>query len=879
MKTITKISQRKAKAAIAAVSLTAYCLLSTANCFSQVSSNMTLLSNWIDTTVIMDYNDVWGYVDSSGSEYAIFGNNDYTYFVDVTDPNNLVLCDREPGKSLNVIHRDYKTYKNYCYGITDQGAGSLQIFDLQYLPDSVDKVFDSNTFFTTCHTNYIDTSSGRLYLAGANSSGLIVLDIATNPELPVLLASSNIGGYVHDVYVKNDTAYCSFGNSGLYIYDFTNPASPQLISSITTYPEQGYNHSSWVTEDGNTLIFADETQGSGLKIYDISDISNPVLKSVFRSNTGAMAHNPFIKGDSVYIAYYEDGVQVFDITNDTLPTQVSYYDTYPDNIGYGGYNGCWGIYPFLPSGNILASDITYGLFVMRQGPHTQPPVASFSVANIKGCNPYEVRFKNLSINADAVLWDFGDIISPNNTSTNFSPVHIFIDSGTYTITLITSNNMGSDTISATISLTTVVPNVSLPFFEDFEDTSALLCIITDINSIAEIKSSEGNSGSIGLFFAGSSGNFSGWADTTFGCESTFTLNPDYSSSAILTVNTAGYDTLYLQFDMRQWLQWDPSFTNFRLLVNGVQLNICFNPSSINFENIWKHFIFNLSSYIDTSTKIMEITFEGDHLLYNFFGFTHKTQIDNIRITNTTPVTTSTTNASCNGFCDGQATVTASNGFPPYTYLWNDDSTQTTPTATGLCAGTYTVIVTDSIGESSTVIVIISQPAFLSATTSSTPVTCSTCNDGTATVQPSGGSSSYTYLWDDSLSQTTATATGLAAGQYNVTVTDSLLLCGDTIIKTVTVDAASNINELLEPGSIKIYPNPSQGYFTIEFTKNVPGSKEVFIYNMLGKLLKNIQARPNERYVTIDMFGQSNGMYFIKVTDGDSTVIRKIVIRY
>ncbi|MBW8049084.1 MAG: choice-of-anchor B family protein [Cytophagales bacterium] len=882
MKTITKISQRKAKAVIAAVFLTAYCQLPTANCFSQVSSNMTLLSNWKDTTVNLNYNDVWGYVDSTGNEYAIFGNEDYTYFVDVTDPYNPVLCDKEPGKNTGGIHRDYKTYKNYCYGVTDEGTGSLQIFDLQYLPDSVDKVFDSNIFFSNAHTNFIDTASGRLYILGDFSWSMKVLDIATNPENPTLLATVNLSGmYVHDAYVRNDTAYCSNGNDGFFIYDLTNPVSPQLISSITTYPEQGYNHSSWVTEDGNTLIFADETQGSGLKIYDISDISNPVLKSVFRSNTGAMAHNPFIKGDSVYIAYYEDGVQVFDITNDTLATQVSYYDTYPDNIGYGGYNGCWGVYPFLPSGNILGCDITYGLFVMRQGPHTQPPAASFSVANIKGCSPYEVTFKNSSINADSVFWDFGDPASPNNTSTNYMPTHIFTNPGIYTVTLNAYNNIGSNTISDFIALTDVTGIVSVPYFEDFEDTSASLCIISDINSHAEIKSSEGKSGSIGLFFAGSSGNFSGW-DTTFGCESTFTINADYSSSAILTVNTTGYDTLYLEFDIRQWFQWDPSLTNFHVLVNGVQLDTCFNPSSINFENIWKHNIFDLTSYIDTSTNIMKITFEGANLLYNFFGFTHKTQIDNIRISNCTSENcafiTSAMDVSCKGTCNGQATAIGSaNQIPPFTYLWDDDSVQTTATATGLCAGTYSVAVIDSTGDTSTTTVIIGEPAALSVITSSSDATCPACNDGTAIASVLGGSGVYTYQWNDDSTQTTPLATGLGSGTYIITVAD--ILCSESVTDTVIIGIVSNINEFIDFGSIKIYPNPSSGYFNIIFANEQTGAKDIFVYDIFGKLVKNVRLSPNEHHVTIDMFDQSNGMYFIKVTDGDSTVIRKIIIRY
>jgi len=81
-------------------------------------------------------------------------------------------------------------------------------------------------------------------------------------------------------------------------------------------------------------------------------------------NEFSIAHNLMIKDDLVYISYYQDGLQVFDISNPVNPIQVAYYDTYmPENTG--GYAGAWGIYAFLPSGNILISDVQSGLFVLE----------------------------------------------------------------------------------------------------------------------------------------------------------------------------------------------------------------------------------------------------------------------------------------------------------------------------------------------------------------------------------------------------------------------------------------------------------------------------------------------------------------------------------
>jgi gliding motility-associated-like protein len=135
------------------------------------------------------------------------------------------------------------------------------------------------------------------------------------------------------------------------------------------------------------------------------------------------------------------------------------------------------------------------------------------------------------------------------------------------------------------------------------------------------------------------------------------------------------------------------------------------------------------------------------------------------------VTMASTDASCNGGSDGSATATAADGTAGYTYLWDDPAAQTTATATGLAAGTYNVTVTDANGCSITDQATINEPTAVSATVAATDVLCFGQATGDLTAAPSGGTPGYTYLWDDPAAQTTATATGLAAGTYNVTVTD------------------------------------------------------------------------------------------------------------
>lgn len=376
------------------------------------SDGMNLLSNWdLDTLPaggggVYQYNDIWGYA-ADGREYAIVGSYEGTWFIDITDPQNPVVSDYEAGGHPASLWRDYKTYQHYCYGVADAGSTStLQIFDLSTLPDSVTKTFDSDTFFKQAHNLFIDTTSAVLYACGTDnlSTGLILLDISSPQDTPTLIGNFNLGHYTHDIHVRNDTVYCFAANSGLKIYDFTNNAFVEIISELTVYPDKGYNHSGWLNDKGDVMVFCDETNDKMVKVLDVSDITDPEVVSLFKSTllcpeTNSIAHNPFILDSLVFVSYYHDGVQVFDISDPKYPRRVAYYDTEPDDTNYSGGSGVWGVYPYLPSGNIIASDVRNGLFVLDFTPNNNPTswyVDSITVTDDETGHCWENAFNSVA---------------------------------------------------------------------------------------------------------------------------------------------------------------------------------------------------------------------------------------------------------------------------------------------------------------------------------------------------------------------------------------------------------------------------------------------------------------------------------------------------
>lgn len=343
---------------------------------AQISENIELLYNDYDTTLPSNngdaYNDIWGFVQAD-REYAVIGSTLGAHIYDVTDPDTASELFLVEGKFTGpfVVHRDYHEYNGYIYAVCDEGPSSLQIIDIKNLPTSVDVVYDSNEHITRAHNVFIDEENARLYAISVKASdGNTPVKVFSleDPENPVLIGAlyNNLVGGAHDAFVRDNIMYFHAESEGMYIIDFTDPTAPEIIGSLADYPDKGYNHSGWLSNDGNTYVFSDEDAGFDLKICDVSDPSEIEVLETFDSEitANAIPHNHIIKNNFLYTSYYEDGLQIYDISDPENPERIAYYDTYPDpSIGY--YNGAWGVYPFLPSGNILVSDIQYGLYVLK----------------------------------------------------------------------------------------------------------------------------------------------------------------------------------------------------------------------------------------------------------------------------------------------------------------------------------------------------------------------------------------------------------------------------------------------------------------------------------------------------------------------------------
>lgn len=374
-----------------------FLLLTCFNLFSQISQNMVKLAQ-VDGLVGAEYTDIWGYTAPDGKEYAIIGSTKSVGVYDVTNCANPILkYEFVDGLTDNNFWRDFKCYGNFVYGSADTGSEGLEVFNLTDINNIT--VNQITTHFLKAHNLFIDTANARLYVAGARDSNsninnwIIIYDIST-PANPVLLKKVQLNSlpgmqgspnlYMHDIFVENNIAYISQGYAGFYVWDCTDVDNITYLGHLEDTNQ--YNHSSWkhpnFQGDSSYFYVAEEVPaGSPIKVIltvDNGADHTVVLKKKFKNPleaptyTNVRPHNPFVKDNGLYISYYHDGIQVYDVTDPEKPYRAAYYDTFINNNGFGyninndnGFDGAWGVYPFLSSGCILAADITYGLVTLK----------------------------------------------------------------------------------------------------------------------------------------------------------------------------------------------------------------------------------------------------------------------------------------------------------------------------------------------------------------------------------------------------------------------------------------------------------------------------------------------------------------------------------
>jgi len=322
-------------------------------------------------------NDIWGYASPSGREYALIGLSNSTAVVEVTDPFNPVVIDRVSGASCT--WRDIKTLGTYAYIVNDC-SGGMDIVDLANVDDGVVRFVKrfTGSGFNDAHNIYINEATGFAYVVSSNlgGGGLAALSLA-NPEDPVFVGAWPFTG-VHDVYVSSyktgpyagrEIAFDFNPGYGLSIVDVTVKSNMFELSRLT-YPHLGTTHQGWLTDDKSHVLFGDESDetSAGLTstvyVADVQDLANPQLVTTFTNGICSIDHNLIIKGGLTYQANYSSGLRVYDTSDVNNIQEVAYFDTYPfGNVV--SFVGAWGVYPLLPSGIVLISDIEDGLFVLN----------------------------------------------------------------------------------------------------------------------------------------------------------------------------------------------------------------------------------------------------------------------------------------------------------------------------------------------------------------------------------------------------------------------------------------------------------------------------------------------------------------------------------
>ncbi len=327
--------------------------------YSQANKNLSLVSH---LTFSATLNDVWGYEDGNGNEYALVGRTNGVSIVDLSNPALPVEIHSISGAGST--WRDLKTYGTYAY-VSNETANGILIIDLSNLPTSISSKDTVIAGVETIHNLWV--GGDYLYAAGIGpgyTGGLMMLDLQTDPWRPAL-AGIYDNRYVHDVYTRGDTAYSAEINDGLItILDVSDKSAPAELGSRSYL--NSFTHNTWLNDAGDVCFTTDELTSAYVYAWDVSDPTDIRQLDRIRSslsNGGATPHNVHVLNDYLITSYYKDGIQIVDASRPTNLVETGYYDTNPD-VG-GGTSGCWGAYPYLNSGLILATDQTEGLFVLQ----------------------------------------------------------------------------------------------------------------------------------------------------------------------------------------------------------------------------------------------------------------------------------------------------------------------------------------------------------------------------------------------------------------------------------------------------------------------------------------------------------------------------------
>jgi hypothetical protein len=339
------------------------------------------------------------------------------FIYDISNPDAPVIASwYNPGNNQQFL--EAIVIGNRGYFGSGTGNGGVHIVDLTnpYQPVQLGVVDSTHgNGHNIIHEMLVFDQNGKRYLIeNFNSTSirpLRVIDI-TDPANPVFKWEINPqgNGWVHNMHIRGNWMFTSqYSGTLVELYDISNLATQAPVFK-TSIASNSTNHSSWTSEDGNYLYSARETFDGDLRVYDIRPLFQTppqpalLIRSIKAGDLGLNAitpHNPVVMGNRLYVAWYQAGLQVFDISNPANPVRIGQYDTFasqfaptaeevaqlknqdPWDTYCGGtnlqnsslpnnYDGAWAVYPFLGESRVLAGDVRSGLLILDATKANQP---------------------------------------------------------------------------------------------------------------------------------------------------------------------------------------------------------------------------------------------------------------------------------------------------------------------------------------------------------------------------------------------------------------------------------------------------------------------------------------------------------------------------
>jgi uncharacterized protein (TIGR03437 family) len=364
------------------------------------------------------YGDVWG---EGRYAYLASYNCSGVMIIDIANPRAPVLAgvfEPEGGARF----QDVVVIEGiaYCSSEDNKGVYIADVRDPQQ-PKVLSQITPAQSGFPFVHELFV--ADGLLFEADSRrpSDGrpprVKVFDV-TNPAQPVFIRDvfTTDTLFIHNMFALNGRLYTSGWSGRTDIFDIRNlrTQEPPLLGTVQS---GNSSHSSWVSNDGKLLVSCRETLDGDVRLFDITDPANPrqlaVLTAQSLGLTAYTAHNPVIVGNLLFVAWYQAGTVVFDISDPSKPEMVANYDTFPDPVACPSncYGGNWGIYPLLGLDRVLLSDLDGGLLIV-----------DFSVAGKGPKTVSAASYTPGAITPKTIVAGFGSNLATGSRTASFLPL-------------------------------------------------------------------------------------------------------------------------------------------------------------------------------------------------------------------------------------------------------------------------------------------------------------------------------------------------------------------------------------------------------------------------------------------------------------------------